>query len=131
MISDGAVKLFEGSFIGAVKKLGFRASEQISKDLGPVAMPNYMEDINYRRIKNTIEINAFVYPKTLKDSTILKNDSLMKIYKRDVDGSFLNKELYEKEPWTYQHNPYNYYTSILKMYFPNEYKSLKRKYISD
>jgi len=131
MISDGAVKLFEGSFIGAVKKLGFRASEQISKDLGPLAMPDYVEDINYYKLKNRIEITAFVYPKALKDSTILKNDSLMKIYKRGADGVFLNNDLYEKEPWTYQHKPYNYYTSILKMYFPNEYKSLKRKYISD
>lgn len=131
MLSDGAVKLFEGSFIGAVKKLGYRASEQISKDLGPVSMPDYVEDINYHKLKNTVKINAFVYPKVLKDSTILKNDSLMKKYSRDSEGNFLNADLYEKESWSYQHRPYNYYVSVLKMHFPNEYKSLKRKHLSD
>lgn len=131
LISDGAVKLFEGGIIVAAKKLGYSASGQISKDVGHVVMPDYVEDINYHRLKNRIEINAFVYPKVLKDSALLKNDSLMKIYPRDSEGNFLSAGLYEKEPWGYQHKPYNYYTSILEMYFPNEYKQLKRKYISE
>ena len=67
----------------------------------------------------------------LKDSTILQNDSLMTVYKKGPDGHFINKELYAKESWTYQHKPYNYYVSILKMYYPEAYFSLKTKYLPE
>ena len=56
-------------------------SNYISKDLGTVEMPAYDKDINYGRIGNIIEISPVVYPKMLKDSSILRNDSLMAIYK--------------------------------------------------
>jgi hypothetical protein len=96
-----------------------------------VVMPPYVDDINYHNLNNRIELTPVVYPKILKDSTILKNDSLMTVYKRGSDGEFLNKELYEKEPWNYQHKPYSYFTSILKSYFPHEYNALRRKYLPE
>jgi hypothetical protein len=55
----------------------------------------------------------------------------MHMYMRDPQGDFYNKELYAKESWTYQHKPYNYYVTILKMYFPDEYRSLKKKYLPE
>ena len=125
-----AVNLFEKNIVKTADLFGASLSKEISKDVGDVVMPKSVQEINYAKTGNIIEIKPAEYPKILKDSTILKNDSLMKIYKRDKDGNFLKQDLYEKESMLYQHKAYNYYTSILKMYFPKEYKGLKRKYIN-
>jgi hypothetical protein len=128
MATDGVAILLEDQLIRYVNKVSYSVSEQISKDVGPVEIPPYVKDINYFKLGNIIEIAPVVYPKVLKDSTILQNDSLMAVYKRGPDGQFLNKELYAKEPWNYQHKPLNYYKSILKMYFPHEYHVLEKKH---
>jgi hypothetical protein len=128
MAADGIAILLEDHISRYVNKVSYSIAEQISKDVGPVVIPPYVKDINYYKLSNVIEINPVVFPKILKDSTILQNDSLMAIYKRGEDGQFFNKELYVKEPWTYQHKPINYYKSILKMYFPHEYHSLEKKH---
>jgi hypothetical protein len=131
MASDGAVLLFEEKLVGLTQFLSRSASGEISKDLGPAVLPPYVRDINYQKLENRIEINPVPYPKILKDSSILKNDSLMAVYARGSDGQFINENLYQKESWTYQHKPYNYYVSILKMYFPIEYNALKRKFLPE
>lgn len=127
--SDGAALLFEKKLIGLTQRLGRSTSNQISKDVGPVVMPAYVQDINYQELSPKMQINPVPYPYILKDSTILKNDSLMMVYKKGSDGQFLNKSLYQKQPWTYQHKPYNYYVSLLKMYFPDQYMALPKKYL--
>jgi hypothetical protein len=129
MASDGAVLLFEEKLVGLTQFLSRSAAGEISKDLGPVVLPPFVKDINYQKLGNRMEISPVEYPKILKDSSILKNDSLMAIYKKGSDGHFVNQELYRKESWTYQHKPYNYYVSILRMYFPSEYSTLRRKYL--
>jgi hypothetical protein len=129
--TDGLAILLEKKILKSVGFVGSSASGQISRDLGEVVMPPYVDDINYHTLNTRVEINPVAYPKILKDSTILKNDSLMTVYKRGNDGTFLNKELYEKEPWNYQHKPYSYYTSILKSYFPHDYNALRRKYLPE
>ncbi|MBI5541548.1 MAG: hypothetical protein HY951_15910 [Bacteroidia bacterium] len=130
-LSDGVVNLFEGGITKSVNLFSSSASKQIAKDLGTSELPQYVKDINYCRLGNTIKINPVVYPKILKDPKILKNDSLMKIFKKGTDGYFINKELYKKEPMFFQHKPYNYYTSILKSSFPEEYKLLKNKFLPE
>ncbi|HET6244529.1 MAG: hypothetical protein H0V01_09825 [Bacteroidetes bacterium] len=130
-ISEGSVLFFEESLKRTVKKFGTSVSEQISKDVGPVILPDYVADINYLKLNNLIEINPVDFPKVLKDPSVVKNDSLVSVYKRGADGHFLNDELYVKESWNYQHKPYNYYVSILKTYFPEEYKALKNKYLAE
>lgn len=131
MITDIFFNTFEGSINKSVKKMSDKISKYISKDLGTVEMPVYDEDMNYSRIGNKIEISPVIYPKALKDSSILQNDSLMAIYKIGPDGHFPNNELYKKEPWAFQHEPYNYYISVLKSYFPSQYASLKKKYLPE
>jgi hypothetical protein len=126
-----AVNIFEKKIIEKADNLGTSVSKEISKDIGTVVMPQSVQKINYVKMGNVIEIPPAEYPLILKDSTILTNDSLMLIYKRDEKGNFLNKELYKRESMFYQHKAYNYYTSLLKMYFPDEYKELKMKYIND
>lgn len=125
---NAAVNFFEKGITKTVDVMGSSVSKEISKNIGTVVMPKSVAKINYVRMPNVIEIEPAAYPKILKDSTILKNDSLMAIYKRDTNGNFLKKDLYKKESMFYQHKPYNYYTSVLKMYFPDDYKSLKRKF---
>lgn len=131
MATDGLFMLFEKEITQSVKRLGYSASAQISRELGPVTMPEYIDDFNYQILKNRIEIPPVEYPKMLKDSSIIQNDSLMAIYTIGPDGHFTNEELYIKEPWAYQHKPYNYYVSILKLYFPEQYALLKRKYLPE
>jgi hypothetical protein len=131
MATDGAVLLFEDKLVGLTQLLGRSASNEISKDLGQVVLPPYVKEINYHKIGNRMELPPVAYPKFLRDSTILKNDSLMAIYKRGSDGQFYNQELYAKESTMWQHKPYNYYVAILKMYFPAQYASLRRKYLPE
>ena len=130
-MTDIFFNTFEKRLNNGVKKMSNTISNYISKDLGTVEMPVYDQDINYYRIGNKIEISPVIYPKILKDSSILQNDSLMAIYKIGPDGHFPNKELYLKEPWAYQHQPYNYYVSILKIYFPYQYAVLRKKYLPE
>jgi hypothetical protein len=129
LMTDIVFNAFEKKMNRGVKKMSNAISNHLTKDLGTVEMPVYDQDINYCRIGNKIEISPMVYPKMLKDSTILQNDSLMAIYKIGTDGHFVNKELYKKEPRAFQHQPYIYYVSVLKKYFPNQYTALKKKYL--
>jgi hypothetical protein len=131
MLNDGLFRLFEDEISNSVKKLSYSAFGQISKALGPVIMPEYVDDFNYQKLNKQVEILPVEYPKLLKDSSILQNDSLMAIYTIGTDGYFTSKELYIKEPWAYQHKPYNYYVSILKLYFPERYALLKRRYLPE
>lgn len=131
IVADGLLMLFEKEITQSVKKISYSASAQISKELGPVKMPEYIDDFSYCILQNRIEIAPVEYPKMLRDSSILENDSLMAIYTIGPDGHFPNDELYNKEPWAYQHKPYNYYVSILKLYFPEQYGLLRRKYLPE
>jgi hypothetical protein len=124
MISDGISLLAEIS----TKTLCPRVSKQIAKEVGPFVMPPYTENCDYYRLNNLIEIDPIPFPTVLKDSSILQNKFLKALHKKGDNGLFLKRGLYVKEPWTFQHKPYNYYVSILKMYFLNEYDLLERKY---
>ncbi|GAL86215.1 lipase class 3 [Sporocytophaga myxococcoides] len=128
---DGAFLLFDKNLANTVRRLSTSVAKQISNEVGTVTMPPFVEDINYYKLGNRIEIFKAVYPKILKDSTILQNDSLMAIYPRASNGHFVNKELYKKEPMVYQHKTYNYYTSFLLKFLPEEYELLDRKYLKE
>ncbi len=128
-ITESLMLMFEKDIIDYMNDFGVSTTKQLSKELGPIEMPQYVEDINYYKLKEEIVINPVEFPKILKDSSILMNDSLMAIYKRDGEGHFINNDLYIKESWAYQHKPYNYYVSFLKLYFPKEYASLEKKYL--
>ncbi len=131
VIADGSALLFENKLGRLINWVGSSASKKIGKDVGPVVLPEYVKDINYHPVSNRVELIPFEYPKILKDSSILQNDSLMGIYERENDGYFLDNTLYKKGSWGYQHKPYNYYSAVLRMYFPDEYASLKKKYLSE
>lgn len=130
-VKDGTVNFFEGMLRNHMNSVGTMTSKHLSKDLGEIGMPKYVKDINYFPIKEKLEIKPFEFPKILKDSSILKNPELMAKLKKDEKGNFIDDELYVKEGWGYQHKTYNYYVGILKAYFPQDYASLKMKYLPE
>ncbi|MGK7391268.1 MAG: lipase family protein [Candidatus Cyclobacteriaceae bacterium M2_1C_046] len=131
ILANGAAILFEKPLNKYAQKLSQSVEEQIAKELGPVEMPQYVEGINYSQLDNLIMLIPVEFPRFLKDSTILQNDSLMAVYKRDDEGYFINEEVYAKQSWTYQHKPYNYYVSVLKVFFPEQYATLEKKYLQE
>jgi len=121
-------RYFNDTIAGFAGNMGANINKQISDKVGKVVMPAYVKDAVYGQHGNRIEIVPADVPKVLVNPEILKNDSLMAIYPRDAEGNFTDASLYKPESQWYQHKPYNYYTSVLKMYFPNQFKSLKRLY---
>lgn len=125
---DGALLLFKDRIKDMAKSMSKNIEQQLLKELGEIKMPAFHDDINYMHTGNLILISSTEYPLELKDSTILQNDSLMKIYKRDANGVFENKNLYKNTNVSMQHKAYNYYTAIMKDYFSDEYELLQQKY---
>lgn len=124
----GMMSLFKGKIQEMAKSMSIRINEQLVKELGEIKMPPFKQEINYYHTGNIIYISPTVYPLELKDSTILTDKKELKKQKIDSEGNFEDKSLYKKSSWMLQHKPYNYYTAILKDYFPEEYKKLDQKY---
>ncbi len=133
LLFDRGASFFEDNLSSLVKRFSNSASQKINKEVGDVDMPAYVEDVNYHRLEKIIELEGFEYPKILKDSSILKNDSLMglAVYARKDDGTFYDERVYKKAPMFYQHKPYNYYVCILRTYFPADYRALRKKYLPE
>lgn len=128
MAFEAMTFLFQDKILNMAKKMSSRIEAQIFSQIGDVVMPELYDDFNYSKTGNEIEVQPVEYPLELKDPSILENDSLMKVLKRDSDGNFEDKSLYKKQGFSGQHKPYNYYVSILKEYFPEEYELLDQKY---
>lgn len=124
----GFMSFFKGNIESMAKNLSERINKQLMKELGDISMPSYKQEINYVHTGNVILISPTEYPLELKDSSILNDKAALKKLKRNEDGTFENKSLYKKSSWMLQHKPYNYYTAILKEYFPEEYERLDQKY---
>lgn len=125
---EGALFFFKDKVNEMAKTMSKNIEIQLLKELGEIKMPTFHEDVNYAHTGNLIKVSPTEYPLELKDSTILQNDSLMKIYKRDATGIFEDKTLYKKSNFSLQHKAYNYYTALLKDHFPEDYSRLKNKY---
>jgi len=131
MLIDGGTRLFDDKLSQLMGYVGKSANKKIGKEVSEFELPARVKDINYFPLESRIVLQEFEYPKILKDSSILSNDSLMQVYQRDGEGNFLNKKLYKSGSWPYQHKPHNYYVAILKAYFPSEYEMLEQKYLPE
>src|SRR5690554_725097 len=125
---DAVSHLFSDRIISMARDMSKRIEGQLFAELGNIVMPALKEDFNYAHTGNLILISKTVYPLELKDPSILENDSLMKTYERNEDGTFKDKSLYKRRNMFLQHKPYNYYTAILKDFFPKDYVRLDKKY---
>lgn len=118
-----------GSKIGMLNNfMSNNVQGELAKELGEFKMPDGKVEANYIHTSEPILIPATEYPLELKDSSILHNDSLMRVYKRDQNGVFEDKSVYKKQKEVLQHKPYNYYTALLKVYFNEEYTRMDQKY---
>jgi hypothetical protein len=129
--TEQSVLMLEDKLGQLLRTVSESAHNRIVKKVGDAELPEYKKEFNYKPIGNRIEIEESPYPRILKDSTILKNDSLMRVYPRDRYGNFTDDKLYKKAGWGWQHKPYNYYVTILRMYFPHEYARLDKKYLKE
>lgn len=126
---DSAVRMIDGLVNGTVKGISNKIYGQIDHGNDSLIMPKTVRKVNYAILSELIEIPPAEYPKTLRDSSILDNKEYMAKAPKDDNGDLLNDELYKKEPMFFQHKPYNYYVSVLKVYFPHEYDRLRMKVI--
>ncbi len=124
-------KIFGGSFSSVMKYTSESALKQITKKTGNITMPEYITDVNYVVMENRIELPEFDYPKILKDSEILKNDSLVTYHKMNENGVFEDESVYKNAPTLFQHKTYNYYTAFLKKYYPKDYDNLELKHLPE
>jgi len=131
MLIEGGTRLFDDKISQLMGYVGKSANKKIGKEVSEFELPAGVKDINYFPLESRIELKEFEYPKILKDSSILDNDSLMQLYVRDNEGNFLNHKLYKSGSWPFQHKPHNYYVAILKKYFPQDYELLKQKYLPE
>lgn len=126
--ADGLMNLMEKRVIRFNNFFSDNILGQLTNELGAFKMPGYRNESNYMHTSSPLLIPATEYPLELKDSSMLLNDSLMGIYKRDAQGVFEDKSVYKKQSSFLQHKAYNYYTAILKVYFPDVYQQLDQKY---
>lgn len=127
-VKEGVLNMF-GTKVNQLNN-GFsnNVHNQLVKLLGDFRMPSAKNEANFMHTSKPILLPPTEYPLELKDSSILQNDSLMSIYKRDEDGVFIDKSVYKRDKALLQHKPYNYYTALLKVYFTSDYDQLKNKY---
>ncbi len=127
MLKEGLTILLQKKLQGTVEKFGKSVKKQIEKELGEVTMPEPRREINYAQVGNVIKLPPPEYPLELKDSTILEDPAFLADNPRDENGIFENKSVYKKTSVSQNHKPYNYYTAILKVYFPRKYEMVEPK----
>jgi pimeloyl-ACP methyl ester carboxylesterase len=129
-MKDGAKRMVELPLRSSFRMVGRGASRELNDGEVLIVMPEESKDLNYFVLDSLIEIPSFDYPKILLDSAILENPRSKK-WKKDSLGHFVNDEFYRQEPKSWQHKPYNYYVGLLKLYFPDEYEKLSKKYLPE
>lgn len=127
-LKDGLMNMFGGKISQFANGFSANVQTELMKDLGDFRIPTGSGESNFEHTSTPILLPPTVYPLELKDPSILEDKELMKTLKRDENGEFEDKSLYKSPKATLQHKPYNYYTALLKVYFPSDYNKLKQKY---
>lgn len=127
LVKQGLMLLFEDKLRGTVHKFGESVSKQIQKELGEVSLPEPTQSINYAQVGNQVLLPPPYYPLEMKDSSLLKDSEWMARYPQDENGIFINKNVYKKTSMGLNHKPYNYYTAVLRKYYPKEYDAIEPK----
>lgn len=102
------------------------SSNQASKHLDKkVILPEFILDIDYDHVGNIIKLPPFAYPNISLDSTLQPSNQ------EEDPKSNKKKHQNDKESWTFQHKPYNYYVNFLKEFRKQEYDALEQKYLPE
>jgi len=126
-MKEGMVILFQSQFKDLVTKFSSSIKTQLNAEYGEITTPKAKDGINFTQIGNIMKLPAPEYPLELKDSTILENKEFLKTHPRDKNGIFEDKSVYKSTSMNLHHKPYNYYTAILRTYFPKEYDRIDPK----
>lgn len=126
-MKEGMIILFQSQFKDLVTKFSSSIKNQLTGEYGEIIAPKAKEGINFAQIGNIIKLPPPEYPLELKDSTILENKEFLKTHPRDKNGIFEDKSVYKTTSMNLNHKPYNYYTAILRTYFPKEYDKIDPK----
>lgn len=126
-MKEGMIILFQSQFKDVVTKFSSSIKAQLNTEYGEITTPKAKDGINFTQIGNVIKLPAPEYPLELKDSTILQNKEFLKTHPRDATGIFEDKSVYKTTSMMLHHKPYNYYTAILRTYFPKEYDRIDPK----
>lgn len=127
MLREGLMYLFNEKFSRTVEKFGVSVAEQLEKELGAIQLPEPTGKINFSQVGNQIELPPPYYPLALKDSTVLQDSLFLATHPRNENGVFEDKSVYKKTSISQHHKPYNYYTAILRKYFPEIYERTEPK----
>lgn len=130
-VRSAAIKMLRRPITGITAYLSGSVEKRIASTVGEVELPPYRDEINYAPMEGRMDLEPFAYPACLKDSSCLRNDSILRVEPRDAEGHFTNPELYRKEPSFYQHKPYNYHVGVLRRWFPKEFDALPRKFLHE
>ncbi|MCB0791254.1 MAG: lipase family protein [Flavobacteriales bacterium] len=128
---DAFFQMFSGQVTGLARYFSNSITKRITGSVGEVRMPPFREEMNYTPMPGRVELDPFPYPLILRDSTILRNDSIMRANPRDANGVFTDRSVYKAPPNFFQHKPYNYYVAILERYFPDSYARLAVKVLPE
>ena len=128
LMKEGMVNLFQSQFKDLVTKFSSSIKTQLIGEYGEIILPEAEEGINFAQIGNLMQLPPPEYPLELKDSTILENKEFLKEHPQDENGFFVDKSVYKQTSMGLQHKPYNYYTAILRTYFPEDYDRVEPKY---
>ncbi|MBK6342993.1 MAG: hypothetical protein IPF41_10485 [Flavobacteriales bacterium] len=130
-VRSAAIKMLRRPITGITAYLSGSVEKRIAGSVGEVELPPYRSEINYAPMKGRMDLEPFAYPVCLKDSSCLRNDSIMRVEPRDANGHFTNPELYRKEPTFYQHKPYNYHVAVLRRWFPKDFEAIRMKWLPE
>lgn len=126
-MKEGMILLFQSQFKDIVTKFSSSIKNQLTAEYGEIKTPKAKDGINFAQIGNIIKLPEPEYPLELKDSTILDNIEFLKEHPQNEEGIFEDRSLYKSTGMNLQHKPYNYYTAILRTYFPKEYDRIDPK----
>ena len=126
-MKEGMILLFQSQFKEIVTKFSSSIKNQLTAEYGDIITPKAKDGINFAQIGNIIKLPEPEYPLELKDSTLLENKEFLKEHPRNKEGVFEDKSLYKSTSMNLHHKPYNYYTAILRTYFPKEYDKIEPK----
>ena len=90
----------------------------VSKHYVSIDMPAYVRDINYFHVGTVHYIDPFPVPEFQPDTEKMTRKEKRRNGKK-------------KKASFFQHKPYNYYTGVLKKYFPEEYNELDLIYLPE
>ena len=126
LLTEGLKVLLADKLKPTAAKFGASIENQIRQEMGNITLPKPSGEINFSQVGNITHLLPPEYPLELKDPSVMNDPEFLRTHPRK-NGVFEDKSVYKKVSMAQHHKPYNYYTGILRKYFPSEYKTVNPK----